>query len=59
MLEGSDSDTGEWRTTVTSTCSEDDAGGLNPQGETEVDHATTARTVVSHCIPREIMIIGT
>ena len=57
-LEGSDLDTGEGRTTVTSTCSEDDAGVLKPQGGTAVDNATTERTVVSHRNLREKMRIG-
>ena len=43
-LEGSDLDTGERRTTVTSTCSEDDAGVLTPQRQPPVDNATTERT---------------
>ena len=58
-LEGSDLDTGEGRTTVTSTCSEDDAGVLKPQGGTAADNATTERTAVSHRNLREKMRIGT
>ena len=52
-------DTGEGRTTVTSTCSEDDAGVLKQQGGTAVDNAITERTVVSHINLREKMRIGT
>ena len=59
MLEGSDLDTGEGRTTVISTCSEDDAGVLKPHGGTAVDNATTESTVVSHRNLREKMRIGT
>ena len=58
-MEGSDLDTGEGRTTVTSTCIEDDAGVLKPQGGTAADNATTERTVVSHRNLREKMRIGT
>ena len=59
-LEGSDLDTGEGRTTVTSSCSEDDAGVLEQQEGTAVDNATTERTVVSHINLREKKIrIGT
>ena len=53
MSEGSNLDTGEGRTTITSTCSEDDAGVLKPQGGTAVDNVTTERTVVSHRNLRE------
>ena len=52
-MEGSDLDTGEGRTTVTSTCSEDDAGVLKLQGGTAVDNATMESTVVSHRNLRE------
>ena len=44
---------------VTSTCSEDDAGVLKPQGGTAADNATTERTVVSHRNLRDKMRIGT
>ena len=56
-MEGSDF--GEGRTTVTSTCSEDDAGVLKPLGGTAVDNATTERTVVNHINLREKTRIGT
>ena len=48
-------DTGEGRTTVTSTFSEDVAGVPKPQGGTAVDNATTEKMVVSHINLREKM----
>ena len=58
-LEGSNLDTGEGRTTVASTCSEDDSGVLKPQGGTAADNATTERTVVGHIHQTAKMRIGT
>ena len=52
-------DSGEGQTTVTSTCSEDEAGVLKPQGGTAVGNATTERTVDRHRNVREKMRIGT